>query len=144
MGRIFFLFKLLLGTLLTLALACFLLWLTLYSWFATFLPNHYSLRGSANIILQSGVFVCSSIQFFHGGRWVKEKGLEERSSWPEAPSKVLQDCIHTIGINLLNGLPESSGELPDGLVIPLEDGLEPADVSLLSNGAQILSDECGP
>ena len=54
------------------------------------------------------------------------------------------DCIHTIGINLLNGLSESLGEVPDGLVVPLEDGLERADVSFLPNVAQILSDECDP
>ena len=53
--------------------------------------------------------------------------------------KLLKSFIrlhHTIGINLLNGLSESSGEVPDGLVIPLEDGLERADVSLLPNRAQ--------
>ena len=65
----------------------------------------------------------------------RERDWKKRSSWPEAPSEVLQDCIHTIGINLLNSLPESSGELSDGLVILLEDGLEQADVSLLPNGA---------
>ena len=136
MGRISFLFGLLLGKLLALALACFLLWLTLRSWFAALRHNHYRLRGSANIIIQSGIVICPPIQFFHGGRWAEGKGLEERSSWPKAPSEVPQDCIHTIGINLLNGFPESSGELSDGLVIPLEDGLERADVSLLPNGAQ--------
>ena len=78
LGRIFFLFGLLLGTLLALALAFFLLWLTLHSWFAALRHNHYHLRGSTNIILQSGVFVCPSIQFFHGGRWVEGKGLEEK------------------------------------------------------------------
>ena len=47
-------------------------------------------------------------------------------------------------MNLLSDLPESLGKVPDGLVIPLKDGLEQADVSLLQNGAQILSDECDP
>ena len=89
LGKISFLFGLLLGTLLALALACFLLWLTLHSWLAGLCCNHYRLRGSANIILQSGVFVCLPIQFFHGDRWVEGKGLEERSSRLKAPSKVL-------------------------------------------------------
>ena len=89
LGRISFLFGLLLGTLLALALAFFLLRLTLYSWFAALRRNHYRLLGSANIILQSGVFVCPPIQFFHGGRWVEGKGLKERSSRPKAPSEVL-------------------------------------------------------
>ena len=87
--RISFLFGLLLGTLLALALASFLLGLTLSSWFAALRRNHYHLRGSSDIILQSGVFVCPPIQFFHGGRWVEGKGLEERSSRPKASSEVL-------------------------------------------------------
>ena len=89
LGRISFLFGLLFGTLLALALACFLPWLTLRSRFAALCRNHYRLRGNANVILQSGVFVCPPIQFFHGGRWVKGKGLEERISRPKAPSEVL-------------------------------------------------------
>ena len=40
LGRISFLFELLLGTLLSLALACFLLWLTLRSWFAALHQNY--------------------------------------------------------------------------------------------------------
>ena len=89
LGRISFLFGLLLGTLLALALASFLLWLILCSWFTTLRHYHYRLRGSSDIILQSRVFVCPPIQFFHGGRWVEGKGLEERSSQPKAPSEVL-------------------------------------------------------
>ena len=89
LGRISFLFGLLLGTFLALALAFFLLWLTLCSWFAFLRRYHYSLRGSSNIILQSGVFICLPIQFFHDGKWVKGKGLEERSSWLKDSSEVL-------------------------------------------------------
>ena len=70
LGRISFLFELLLGTLLDLALVSFLLGQTLCSWFAALHCYHYRLRGSSDIILQSGVFVCPPIQFFHGGRWV--------------------------------------------------------------------------
>ena len=89
LGRISFIFGLLLGTLLALAMASFMLELTLCSWFATLRRYHYHLRGSLDIILQSGVFVCPPIQFFHGGRWVEGKGLEERSSRPKASSEVL-------------------------------------------------------
>ena len=89
LGRISFLFGLLLGTILALALASSLLGLTLYSWFAALRRYHYRLRGNSDIILQSGVFVCPLIQFFHGGRWVEGKGLEERSSQPKAYSEVL-------------------------------------------------------
>ena len=64
LGRISFLFELLLGTLLALALASFLLGLTLCSWFVALRRYHYRLQGSSNIILQSGVFVCPPIQFF--------------------------------------------------------------------------------
>ena len=32
---------------------------------------------------------CPSIQFFHGYRWIKGKGLEERRSRPKASSEVL-------------------------------------------------------
>ena len=87
--RISFLFGMLLGTLLALALASFLLGLTLCSWFAALHRYHYRLRGSSNILLQSGVLVCPPIQFFHGGRLVEGKGQEERSSRPKAPSEVL-------------------------------------------------------
>ena len=47
-------------------------------------------------------------------------------------------------INLLDGLPKSSSEVSDGFVVPLEDGLERADVSFMPNGAQILRDKCDP
>ena len=70
--------------------------------------------------------------------------MEERSSRPKASSEILQDCIHTIRINLLDDLSKSSGKVPDGFVVPLEDGLERADVSFLPNGAQILGDKCDP
>ena len=72
------------------------------------------------------------------------KKLEERSSRPKASSEVLQDCIHTISINLLDGLSKSPGEVPDGFVVPLEDRLERDDVSFLPNGAHILRDKCDP
>ena len=89
LGRISFLFGMLLGTLLALALDSFLLGLTLCSWFAALRRYHYRLLGSSDIIVQSGVFVCPPIQLFHGGRWVEGKGLEERSSRPKASPEVL-------------------------------------------------------
>ena len=70
--------------------------------------------------------------------------MEERSSRPKASSEILQDCIHTIRINLLDGLSKSSSEVPDGFVVLLKDGLERANVSFLPNGAQILGDKCDP
>ena len=49
--------------------------------------------------------------------------MEEWHGRPKTPSKILEDCIHTVRINLLDGSSESSGELADGLVLQLEDGL---------------------
>ena len=59
--------------------------------------------------------------------------MEEWGGWPKAPLEILEDRIHTIRINLLDGPSKSSSEIADGLVLPLEDGLQRADVSLLSN-----------
>ena len=59
--------------------------------------------------------------------------MEEWGGRPKAPSKILEDRIHTVRINMLNGPPKSSGEIADGLVLPLEDGLQRTNVSLLSN-----------
>ena len=61
--------------------------------------------------------------------------MEEWCGLPKAPPEILEDCIHTICINLLDGPSKSSSEIADGLVLPLEDSLQRADVSLLSNGA---------
>ena len=41
---------------------------------------------------------------------------------PKAPSEILEDRIHTVRINLLDDPSQSSGEITDGLVLPLEDG----------------------
>ena len=70
--------------------------------------------------------------------------MEKRGGWPEAPSEILQDRIHVVDVNLLDHLTKSTREVPDGLVLPFEDGLEEADVPLLSDRAQILRDEHGP
>ena len=61
--------------------------------------------------------------------------MEERGGRPKAPPEILQNCIHTVHINLLNGLPESACEVSDGLVFSFEDGLEGADVSFLFDRA---------
>ena len=50
--------------------------------------------------------------------------MKERGSRPEASSEVLKDLIHVVNINLLDGLPKSSGEIPYRFIFPLEDGLE--------------------
>ena len=70
--------------------------------------------------------------------------MEERGGWPKASSEVLQYCIHTVGINLLDRLSELASEVSDGLVFPFKDGLEGADVPFLSDRAQVLRDERGP
>ena len=49
--------------------------------------------------------------------------MEEWGGRPEAPSEILEDRIHAVIINLLDDTCKSSGEIADGLVIPLEDGL---------------------
>ena len=89
LGRIPFSFGLLLGALFALALASFLFGLAFCHSFTTLGSYNYCLQCSPDIILQSEVFVCPLVQLFHGCRWIKGKGLEERSSRPKAPSKFL-------------------------------------------------------
>ena len=59
--------------------------------------------------------------------------MEEWSGRLKAPSEILEDRIHAVRINLLDNLSKSSGEIADGFVLPLEDGLQRTDVSLFSN-----------
>ena len=59
--------------------------------------------------------------------------MEEWGGQPKTPSKILEDSIHTIRINLLDDPSKSSREITDGLVLLLEDDFHRADVSLLSN-----------
>ena len=59
--------------------------------------------------------------------------MEEWGGWPKAYSEILEDLIHTIRINLLDGPSESSSEIVDGFLLPLDDGLQGTDISLLSN-----------
>ena len=59
--------------------------------------------------------------------------MEEWGGRPKAPSEILKDRIHAVKINLLDGPSKSSSEIADGLVLALEDGLQGANVSLLSN-----------
>ena len=42
---------------------------------------------------------------------------------------------------MLDSLSKSPVEIPDGFIVPLEDGLERADVSFMPNGAQVLRDK---
>ena len=58
--------------------------------------------------------------------------MEELGGQPKAPSEILEDRIHAVRINLLDGPSKSSGEIEDGFVLPLEDSLQGANVSLLS------------
>ena len=64
--------------------------------------------------------------------------------WLKASSEVLQYCIYTVDINLLDCLSEPVREVPDGLVFPFKDGLEGGDVPFLSDRAQVLRDERSP
>ena len=59
--------------------------------------------------------------------------MEEWGGRPKAPSEILEDRIHTVRINMLDDPFKSFDEIADGLVLPLEDGLQRTDVSLLSN-----------
>ena len=70
--------------------------------------------------------------------------MKEWCGRPKNPSKILKDCIHIVCINLLDGPSESSGEIADGLVLPLEDGLQRVDVYFLSNRAQVLGNKHSP
>ena len=63
---------------------------------------------------------------------------------PKAPPEILEDHIRTVQINMLDGLSKPSSEIADGYVLPLEDGLQRTDISLMSNLAQVLGDKCGP
>ena len=49
--------------------------------------------------------------------------MEEWGGLPKAPLEILEDRIHTVGINLLDGPSKSSNEITDGLILLLEDGL---------------------
>ena len=70
--------------------------------------------------------------------------MEECGGLPKDPLEILEDRIHTVRINLLDGLSKSSSEIVDGSVLPLEDGLQRTNISFLSNLAQVLGNECNP
>ena len=59
--------------------------------------------------------------------------MEEWGGRPKAPSEILGDHIHTVRINLLDDPSKYTNEILDGFVLPLEDGLQRTDISLLSN-----------
>ena len=67
--------------------------------------------------------------------------MEEWCGRNKTPLEILEDHIHTVCINLLDDPSESSGEISDGLVLPLENGLQRDDVSFLLNGAQVLGNK---
>ena len=71
------------------------------------------------------------VQFFHSHRRVQGHRLEEWGGWPENSSKVLQDYIHAVHVDLLDGLPEPAREVPDGLIFTFEDCLEGVNIPLL-------------
>ena len=47
--------------------------------------------------------------------------------------EVFQYCIHTVNINMIDRLSEPAREIPNGLIFPFKDGLDGADVPLLSD-----------
>ena len=59
--------------------------------------------------------------------------MEEGCGEAKTLLQILEDRIHTIHINLLDGLSKSLGEIEDGFILPLENGLQRTDVSLLPN-----------
>ena len=59
--------------------------------------------------------------------------MEEWGDRPKSPLEILEKFIHIVRINLLDDLSKSSNEIADGLVLPLEDGLQKIDISLLLN-----------
>ena len=59
--------------------------------------------------------------------------MEEWGGRPKAPSKILEDHIHTVLINLLDDPSKSSSDIADGFVLLFEDGLQRTDISLMSN-----------
>ena len=61
--------------------------------------------------------------------------MEEWGGWPKAPLEILEDLIHTVQINLLDGPSKSSSEIADGFILPLKDGLQRVDISFMSNWA---------
>ena len=96
---------------------------------------HNSLRRGLDVVFQSREFICPTVQFFHSHWRVQGQRLEEWGGWPETSSEVMQDCIHTVYVDLLDGLPEPVREVPDGLVFSFEDCLEGANVPLLPDRA---------
>ena len=61
--------------------------------------------------------------------------MEKWGGWPKTSSEVLQDCIHIVYVDLLDGLPEPAREVPYGLIFSFEDCLERANVPFLPDRA---------
>ena len=59
--------------------------------------------------------------------------MEELDGQLKSLSEIMEDCIHTVQINMLDGPSKSSSKIADGFVLPIEDGLQRTDISLLSN-----------
>ena len=70
--------------------------------------------------------------------------MEEWGGRPKAPSEILEDRIHTVRINLLDGPSKYSSEIADGFILSLEDGLQRIDISLMSNREMVLGNKCSP
>ena len=81
--------------------------LSLSGWLAALSCDHHSLRGYMEI--------SSSVEYLSARLY--------NSSIIAGGSRVLEDCIHTVRINLLDDLSKSSSEIADGFGLPLEDGL---------------------
>ena len=76
----------------------------------------------------------SSVEYLSARLYNSSIVVERVEKWggqPKAPSKILKDRIHAIRIILLDSPSKSSDEIANGLVLPLENSLQGADVSLL-------------
>ena len=135
LGGIFLFLELPIGALFVLALVAFLLGRTLGGRFTVLGGYHNSLRPCSDVVFQSREFICLTVQFFHSHWRVQGQRLEEWGGWPETSFEVLQDCIHTVHVDLLDGLLEPACEVSDGLVFSFQDCLEGANVPLLPDRA---------
>ena len=57
--------------------------------------------------------------------------MEERGRWREASPEVLKDCVHSVNLYLLDGLPKPPGEVLYGFLFLLYYSLQRANISLL-------------
>ena len=69
--------------------------------------------------------------------------MEEGSGRRKALPKVMKDYVHAVNFYLLDGLPESSGEVSYGLLFLFYYCLQRTNIPLMSHWAKVLRDEHG-